>query len=835
MSHPITQALIDLFSKKRVVFWYDEEAKLKEEFEAVDIPGVEKLLLANNELEIKVKIVQEFRDQRFLVYAPHAQPADTDNWLLDLNLAYPLFHSDESSLFLQEMQMDPAFRPLVLEHLDFFRSKERRERLIPRLKKENTARSVRMAMIASIVRSEPDLTSILLHYFDEARENTRDSFAQIVKFGLGKFFWAEVKREFHYEVDPIDSLQPERMPQPTHMLTEWFDLLLQPVPMLKEPVRMFFTRWKDSKTFRESFRHWSDEQLKALNGEAAISHLTPAEIGDRDDFSLLDKVVVGHLIQGIAQGTLSVKEVRDRLSSRQDSFWMEEWQVYYGAIEAANQLREKISQLGFPLPDPSVIARRYMEDLHLIDRLYRQMIGRYQDTGQDSVFGPLIQLMESRYLDDFLIPLQREWDKAIDDSPSWPPVGLPSQQGFAKQELQPFMTGRGKALIIISDAFRYESARELYDQLLREKGVKPSLQAMVTGLPSVTKSGMAALLPHQSLRWDFDKEAVLVDNKSSVSTPDRSKILQEAMAGSAIAMKFLEFNGISSKTQIRDLIKTHEIIYLYHNLIDQAGESHVTEENVFKRTEEVFEDLKKCIKKYMHNGGSQVLITADHGYLYQQRPLDATDVVEEVHAGTVYKKDQRYMQGESLSPGTSVRVFKASEVGFEGTWEVAVPKGIQRFPAKGTKRYVHGGASLQEVLVPLLLVSKRAGDDRKMVEVDVLQHGQMITTSQLKVSFFQRDPISDQVLPRSIRAAFVNAAGEVISNQEELVFESQEEESRLRQVNKTFSILDKTEEIGRRPIYLLLEESVPNSASKWKEYNRIGYTLNISILRDFDF
>lgn len=835
MPTTITQALRDIFKQKRVVFWYDREANLREEFEAAEVKGVEKIELSNNELGIKYRIEREFPDRKFLIYAAYPQPADADNWLLDLILAYTIFHSDQPGLFLQEMGLDPAYRPLVLEHLEFFKSKERRQRLVSLLTEEDTSRTIRIAMIATLVRTEPDMTSILLGLLEEGMVDPRDSFDQLIKYDLAPYFWAEIKKVFGYEVSPIESLESDNMPMPIHMMTDWFESLLLPSLTVKESIRLFFQRWKDSKTYRESFVAWSSGQSVALNGEKLISRLSLEEIGERDDFRLMDKVVIVHVLNGMLNNTMSSQEVRDVLNSRRTSFWREDWAAYYGVLSAANSLKEIISQLAFPLPQSESIGHLYIDRLHIVDRYYRKMILHFQQTGQDSVLGELIHAMESLYLDEFLIPLQRDWDAEIDRSEFWPPSGMQPQQHFVKRELISFTANRNKVLVIISDAFRYESAREFYDILIQEKGLKPAMSSMITGLPSVTKVGMAALLPHQELSLDLTRDKVYLDGKSTTSTSDRHKILQELLPGPSIAMKFAEFNGISAKAQIRELIKEQEVIYLYHNLIDQMGESHTTEEQVFEATEQVFSQLKKGIKKYMNNGGRHVIITSDHGYLYQHRSLDATDIVYGGKEADVNKKDHRYLLGDDIKDSEAIRVFTAGQVGYSDDWQVAIPRGINRFPAKGTKRYVHGGGSLQEVVVPVLSVAKLVGDDRKMVEVDILQQGQSITTNQLKISFFQRDPVSNTFLPRLMRAGFYDESGTLVSNRETLTFDFNEEESRLRERKVSFAFNEQVEKSRRKTVVLVLEEPVPNSAKSWREYKRIEYTFNVSILRDFDF
>jgi len=49
MSDRIALALQRLFEKHRIVFWYDTKHELRADFTALNLPGIEKIELVNNE------------------------------------------------------------------------------------------------------------------------------------------------------------------------------------------------------------------------------------------------------------------------------------------------------------------------------------------------------------------------------------------------------------------------------------------------------------------------------------------------------------------------------------------------------------------------------------------------------------------------------------------------------------------------------------------------------------------------------------------------------------------------------------------------------------------
>jgi len=99
----INQAISRLFQKHRIVFWYDTKRELRQEYEAVSIPDVEKIEIENNEYGVKYRVLREEPNQKFLLYHEGPQPEDLDNWLLDVQLAHATFSADQVSLWMAEL------------------------------------------------------------------------------------------------------------------------------------------------------------------------------------------------------------------------------------------------------------------------------------------------------------------------------------------------------------------------------------------------------------------------------------------------------------------------------------------------------------------------------------------------------------------------------------------------------------------------------------------------------------------------------------------------------------------------------------------------------------
>jgi len=78
MNDRIAKALNKLFDRHRIVFWYDTKQELRGDFEALELQGIEKLELTNNEFAVKHRLLREEPAQKFLLYREGPQPDDLD-------------------------------------------------------------------------------------------------------------------------------------------------------------------------------------------------------------------------------------------------------------------------------------------------------------------------------------------------------------------------------------------------------------------------------------------------------------------------------------------------------------------------------------------------------------------------------------------------------------------------------------------------------------------------------------------------------------------------------------------------------------------------------------
>lgn len=132
--------------------------------------------------------------------------------------------------------------------------------------------------------------------------------------------------------------------------------------------------------------------------------------------------------------------------------------------------------------------------------------------------------------------LSIKWGDMIENMSRYDSNRMLLQKDFYKKYIKPFNDKKDRIIVIISDALRYECAKELNERL-KQFASKSDITYMQGLVPSYTKLGMAALLPNNKLSRVKDSDDILVDGQASSSIKDRELLLQKENPDS-IAIKY---------------------------------------------------------------------------------------------------------------------------------------------------------------------------------------------------------------------------------------------------------------------------------------------------------
>lgn len=823
----IHDSLTRVLEQHRLVFWYDAAGEWAETFDTFPAEGTVKLRVAGTEFGAKAQIARG-PETRFLVYVPSARPADKDNWLLDLLLQGYEYRADRASLLLLDLGLTQDFRELVETHHTFFNSTKRVEALRASLSSGDQVQDVRLRMMAILSGTTADVDAMLLEFLRQSLESAAADPADkaLGSAKLDRQFWADVARRFDYvEAQPTVRDFAVRLFRGANPL--------DPTATINAHGKVFLQRWKDSQAYNGAYRTLATRLEIDLQVRESLG-TTPdmARIGENDTFEIFEKAALHQLAQSFAQGA-PAEQLRSSIHQRRNSFWRNSHAEGFAAIEEATSLRELLAGIELTVESLDAGIRRYAQSWWKLDAAYRRCIyhlRRYQQVG---LMAPIQTWVESHYINDFLLPLADRWSDEVQQTERWSCDDYAPQRRFFETWVEPFRSRNQKVFVIISDALRYEAASDFASRLNAENRWTAEVDAAFGSLPSFTQLGMASLLPGAVFSLDQGGGAS-VDGQSASGTENRRAILSIACAGRATAIKSEAFLSLNTKTEGRDLMRDHDVIYIYHNTIDHVGDKRDTEVRTTEAVADAFEEIELIIRKVANINGTNMLLTADHGFLFQQDQLDDGDMTPLPDAGEWTLRNRRFALGRNVSPAPGVKLFSAAALGVQGEWTAVFPMGLGRFPLQGSgKLYVHGGISLQEVVIPVVKIHKARSNDTSVVDVELLGVPSKITTGRIAITLFQRQPAVDKMLPRILRVGVFGKDGVSISEQRTETFDSQVEEARLREKSIVLVLSSAADRLNNQDIELRLEEMVQGTA-QWVTYRTHTLRLQKPFESDFD-
>ncbi len=835
----IHESLDAALARKRVVLWYDPSGEWASEFVDYQPAAAEKLRVENNEFSVKVQVSRAPLDQRFLLYIPSAKPAEPDNWLLDLLLAGHEFTADRASLDIQEAGLTLEFKELAQEHKAFFRSPVRTTKLKELRRPNDDKSAVRLKMLAVLAKQPPDIDQLLLHAFgqlDPANPDGDDPVEALYgNHRLSSYFWKAVGEKFCYA-------SPE--PNLRDFAVALFNSVssIGPDGVLLPHARVFMSIWKDSRSARSAFEQWSDHLAGVLRVEDQLNDAPDSYDPDDDDsYELIERFVLRRLLHRF-QADASDADLLDAIRGRSSSCWFEKHLHGYRALEQAITFRQLLAKADLQVPGFEEGLQRYCNSWWRLDQAYRRCIFHARTYQQPTLFKPLREWLENQYVNNVLLPLTNRWSDQVSQLSSWSSTALPRQKEFHMRYVHAPLSSKGlkRLFVVISDALRYEAARDFANRLNAQagKGWKAEVDALLGVLPSYTQLGMAALLPGAQLGIDIhDPQAkALVDGQSASGTDNRDKILKAYAKGRAKAIQAEDFLNLPTTKEGAELIKEHDLIVVYHNRIDRIGDKRDTEADTCQAVEQAFDELDAILRKISSLKGSQAVITADHGFLFQQEPVDANDRSEFPEAKELSFKNRRFALGAGIKPSAGQKVFTASEMGLAGSWEAVFPLGLDRYPRSGSgSRFVHGGTSLQEVVVPVIKLKRERKDESRTVEAELLRVPAKITMGKLSFGLFQLEAVEPKKrLPLQLRIGlYAKADGALLCAHRTVLLDSAASEAREREQQVVLELSNAASDYNNQMLELRVEQHL-EGVSTPVPYKTVDLKLQQPFGSDFD-
>ncbi|MDX3453585.1 BREX-1 system phosphatase PglZ type A [Streptomyces sp. ME02-8801-2C] len=831
-----------LFETQRVVFWHDPAGEHTASFEALDLPGVEVVRVQNNEFALKHRFLREEPETKFLVYRSGQIPEKTGNWLLDQELAWGVFSADKATLLRQDLGLDGEdVDEALAAHEAFFADETLVAALKPRLAKGDGPLQVRAKMSAVLLEEKDhslqEITRRLLveHASGKGKGKGKHTafFDRLAEHDLDAYFWQGAASIYGYQ-----SAQPSMDDFVLWLFTQ-ASRRFPGQDTAARNIRLDFESWRNDRRSQEAMQKLAEKVAQDISYADQIENRDFHDLLEDDVFPQTEQKIISALAGKVADRTIPAGEVAEIVRKRKlNSLWYDRYEAAYQGLETAADLITRLWTIDLSIASFDDGLTKYCTGWYVIDQRYRQFLHQARTLADRSdVLEHLREQINRQYLNRFLQPLGEAWSQQLHSLATWKSDVLRPQTKFFHDHVVPLHRKDRRVVVIISDALRYEVADDLKSEingLDKYSAVLDAESTMLGVLPSYTQMGMAALLPHITIGLTGKDDQVQVDGQSAGGAANRSKILAE-VGGSAVKAD----DVLSMKRDgLRALLQEHKVVYVYHNRIDAVGDKMETERNTPEAVAATLEDLKKLVRLLMNAYAGTVIITADHGFLYQEiKPIDPDFVSEELPQGDeIFKQARRYVLGKGLKAAPALHTFTAAQIGLEGEgMQVQVPRANLRLRRSGSgTRFVHGGASLQEVVVPVVKVTKKRTSDLSQVGVRIMAGGDKITTGQVVVRFYQEDAVTEKVQARTVRVGLY-VDDMLISNQPELHFDRTSEDKRDRFQDVRLLLSREADEFNGRTVELRLEEPIAGTTG-WKAMpQKATYTLKRSFTSDFDF
>lgn len=287
---------------------------------------------------------------------------------------------------------------------------------------------------------------------------------------------------------------------------------------------------------------------------------------------------------------------------------------------------------------------------------------------------------------------------------------------------------------------------------------------------------------------------VYVDDEPSRSTVERNAILNRTVKKS-IAIRYKDLLEMKEEER-KALLGEKEVIYIYHNVIDALGDKLPTESKVFEACETAIEELAGVLRLIVNKlGGSNVFITADHGFLYTYQPLSESDKLEQkAFTGEVYELGHRY---GLAAPDTEAQLLLPVCMTHEMTGTAMkgyTPRDTIRMKINGGgENYVHGGVSLQEMTVPVIVFKNLRSSSKdyvetQNVELKLLSESRKIANLLFSLEFYQKQPVGGKICPCTYILYMKDEEGNIVSDKQTVIADKSSENGAERVFRVRFSL-----------------------------------------------
>jgi len=830
------------FTGRRIIFWYDEEGQFTGDIDQLILANAKLLKIGNNNaFQIKHQLERADLDSNYLIYSPLPKPPARENWLIDIVKYSREFSTDKAVLIMRDFGVsEPALVNTFRKYLKFFDNRERYRKFASYNMEIYSPESVDTAVLAVLCRLPvADFEQVVRKILSGETEQQNKCLQAIIAFGDMNAFWLLVTRRYGYHFEEQDLSKLMLMFLVTHASYSLREKLPQNWQQLLSANKT------ESMIFVDAFiNHAGDSkyyETLAAKGEEILKVKDYALKWDLEQylychtFKAFDSAIIERLKQSLLEKVGEFDRYKKIINERRTSYWFKHYSNEYECLYYATELLAAESRLGKELKSGSAheLYQRYTKEYYLVDYYYRKFYLNYDRIAEKELFAELADQVENCYKHWFLDELAVKWSEALESelASGYPIAAVSQQYRFFNENIEQHLRSDERVFVIVSDALRYEVGQELLTLLNGEIRGSAKMSTMQGAVPSTTNVGMAVLLPHRKL--SINEHGDLYDDGiSTQGTENRGKILA-ARSSDALAIQTERLFDLK-KAEYRELLQGVKLVYIYHNAIDAVGDDSLTERQVFEATEKALRELLQLVRNLVHNvSATNIYITTDHGFIYSRSPLLESDKISKLKTEALAEGRRFILTDAEENPPGTLSIDMNYILGDDSKLKAIVPKGVIRYKVPGAgANYVHGGAALQEIALPVIKFKYLRKEEYRATKVNVklTSISRKITNRITFLDFLQTDRVDEKKLPLKLKLYFADERGNRISNESIIIADSKAEEANERKYREKFTL--KSIAFDRATQYYLVLEDEDETIEKI--YDKLAFTIDLLISDDFN-
>jgi hypothetical protein len=716
---------------------------------------------------------------------PHTEEQMLKFPLLDMLKANMEFKEDDYESFMQQYNLPEKFRLFIKNNVSEMQSTKISSMLTGHLSPETFSEDiVCRAFISSYLGEkklldwEPIIVRMLVLGLQSEEKKRTDFFHRLSKnLDAKKAVDAKLKRLFDRSYNPNSELKMKEVAEclKYNSITQLLDVASGDNykqykiknPMMLEGQNKVYEYGLQNRQWSEKFSQAMVELGKDIKEEEIIG-----VYGIDAQYNYMPEALCWPILKEILEKKLmsDPDEVNDRMRNLALKFSAHsDIQVVIKFIELVALYYEKVKTVGtLKLNSPEEYLQKYVDKdngLYLADMFYRHSLEAYHDliikeNPIEQTINDTKNQLDQEYA-KLANVLNLEWLTCVMEREDlFDSLSIGKQEDFFNKE----SNISTKQVVIISDALRYEVAAELMQELAKEKHIA-TLVPYKAMLPTETKYCKTALLPHRTL--ELQGAEMLIDGQVLVTTEQRTAHLARYKDG-AVCVKYEDvMNG--DQTSNRELFK-HPLVYIFHDVIDENSHPQNPFE-IIRSCRTAINQLTALVKRlHATMNVANVVVTADHGFIYNDIRFEEKDK-HSISEACIEKKTRYYLTNSMMQIDGIVKMplEKVSGITSSSPTYVAVPVGTNRLAAPGGYNFAHGGAALQEMIIPVIRSRERQTDKTEKVGVSLMNHNLNMVSSRLKFHLIQSEAVSMTVMERKVVCQVFNGDNPVTIEKELLL------------------------------------------------------------------